>query len=136
MVLGPPFPQVESGLGPVVKAVKLHWDEPCTSVKWCLFTCCLSSLALSSASSSTSYGCSQVYRMALFPSKLRPDGIGSQHPGSLVLMLCSATEEVMSLSHFPAASLGEALSGQAGGPCSSLSAPPSVLAVPVSLVWT
>ena len=45
MVLGPPFPQVESGLGPVVKAVKLHWDEPCTSVKWCLFTCCLSSLA-------------------------------------------------------------------------------------------
>lgn len=50
--------------------------------------------------------------MALFPSKLRPDGIGSQHPGSLVLMLCSATEEVMSLSHFPTASFGEALSGQ------------------------
>lgn len=31
--LGPQFLQVESGLDPVVKAVKLHWDEPCTTVK-------------------------------------------------------------------------------------------------------
>lgn len=30
---GPQFPQVERGLDPVVKAVKLHWDEPCTVVK-------------------------------------------------------------------------------------------------------